>query len=85
MIQGGDIVYGDGRGSNSIYGSIFPDENFKIKHSHAGYWIHHYADFWLLYMATGHEWVVFGGGGGKSFEYYKGNFYLCLVKELSWD
>ncbi|KAJ6368813.1 hypothetical protein OIU78_001229 [Salix suchowensis] len=36
MIQGGDIVYGDGRGSDSIYGSIFPDENFKIKHSHAG-------------------------------------------------
>ncbi|KAL9391298.1 hypothetical protein Peur_015218 [Populus x canadensis] len=36
MIQGGDIVYSDGRGSDSIYGSIFPDENFKIKHSHAG-------------------------------------------------
>uniref|UniRef100_A0A6M2FB77 Peptidyl-prolyl cis-trans isomerase n=1 Tax=Populus davidiana TaxID=266767 RepID=A0A6M2FB77_9ROSI len=36
MIQGGDIVYGDGKGSDSIYGSIFPDENFKIKHSHAG-------------------------------------------------
>ena len=40
MIQGGDIVYGDGKGSDSIYGSIFPDENFKIKHSHAGYSIH---------------------------------------------
>jgi hypothetical protein len=39
----------------------------------------------LLYMATRHEWVVFGGGGGKSLEYYEGNFYLCLVKELSWD
>ncbi|KAI5577490.1 hypothetical protein POPTR_009G132800v4 [Populus trichocarpa] len=36
MIQGGDVVYGDGRGSDSIYGSVFPDENFKIKHSHAG-------------------------------------------------
>uniref|UniRef100_A0A6N2L5J6 Peptidyl-prolyl cis-trans isomerase n=1 Tax=Salix viminalis TaxID=40686 RepID=A0A6N2L5J6_SALVM len=32
----GDVVYGDGRGSDSIYGSVFPDENFKIKHSHAG-------------------------------------------------
>ncbi|KAF8410425.1 hypothetical protein HHK36_002954 [Tetracentron sinense] len=36
MIQGGDTVYGDGRGTNSIYGGPFPDENFKIKHSHAG-------------------------------------------------
>ncbi|XP_062178067.1 peptidyl-prolyl cis-trans isomerase CYP21-1 isoform X2 [Alnus glutinosa] len=36
MIQGGDIVYGDGRGFESIYGGTFPDENFKIKNSHAG-------------------------------------------------
>ncbi|XP_077217545.1 cyclophilin-like peptidyl-prolyl cis-trans isomerase family protein isoform X2 [Tasmannia lanceolata] len=36
VIQGGDIVYGDGRGSESIYGATFPDENFKIKNSHAG-------------------------------------------------
>ncbi|XP_050261489.1 peptidyl-prolyl cis-trans isomerase CYP21-1 [Quercus robur] len=37
VIQGGDIVYGDGRGFVSIYGGgTFPDENFKIKHSHAG-------------------------------------------------
>ena len=36
MIHGGDIIHGDGRGSESIYGGIFPDENFKIKHSHAG-------------------------------------------------
>ncbi|KAL0912719.1 hypothetical protein M5K25_018711 [Dendrobium thyrsiflorum] len=36
VIQGGDITYGDGRGSESIYGGTFPDENFIIKHSHAG-------------------------------------------------
>ncbi|XVE48873.1 hypothetical protein DITRI_Ditri01bG0036800 [Diplodiscus trichospermus] len=36
MIQGGDIIHGDGRGSESIYGGTFPDESFKIKHSHAG-------------------------------------------------
>lgn len=36
MIQGGDILRGDGKGSESIYGGKFPDENFVIKHSHAG-------------------------------------------------
>ncbi|XP_021900390.1 peptidyl-prolyl cis-trans isomerase CYP21-1 [Carica papaya] len=36
MIQGGDIVSSDGKGYDSIYGGTFPDENFKIKHSHAG-------------------------------------------------
>ncbi|XP_050234742.1 peptidyl-prolyl cis-trans isomerase CYP21-1 [Mercurialis annua] len=36
VIQGGDIVHGDGKGSESIYGGTFPDENFKIKNSHPG-------------------------------------------------
>ncbi|XP_039059023.1 peptidyl-prolyl cis-trans isomerase CYP21-1-like isoform X2 [Hibiscus syriacus] len=36
VIQGGDIIHGDGRGSEPIYGGTFRDESFKIKHSHAG-------------------------------------------------
>lgn len=36
MIQGGDIVSGDGKGNQSVYGGPFRDENFKAKHSHAG-------------------------------------------------
>lgn len=37
MVQGGDIVSGDGHGSVSIYGKYFEDENLHINHSSSGF------------------------------------------------
>lgn len=37
VIQGGDIVDGDGTGSQSIYGDKFIDENYSLSHRSAGW------------------------------------------------
>ncbi len=36
MIQGGDYTNSNGSGGKSIWGGIFNDENFQIKHNKAG-------------------------------------------------
>jgi cyclophilin family peptidyl-prolyl cis-trans isomerase len=36
MCQGGDIISGDGKGSASIYGDTFADENFLYSHDKPG-------------------------------------------------
>jgi peptidylprolyl isomerase len=36
MIQGGDFTKGDGTGGQFVYGTKFPDENLKFKHTKQG-------------------------------------------------
>ena len=36
LLIGGDFVFGDGTGGESIYGGFFEDENFSVRHNRAG-------------------------------------------------
>lgn len=36
MIQGGDVLYGNGYGATSVYGKVFVDEHFGIRHDRPG-------------------------------------------------
>lgn len=42
LLQGGDILKGDGAGSLSIYGKHFEDENLTINHTAPGYFLLHF-------------------------------------------